>query len=131
MLRRTWVGVLLGLAAAIIYSAWVAVVRMLAGPAPLQRLGVTLPTIIAVYFIAFPVCGIVAMLLKPLLWRSAVGAVVLGGVAAIPLYAGFALTFPRTLPLKELLTIGVAIAMVVGGIVGFNTWNDESPNDVP
>ncbi len=128
-LRTALTGVVGGVAGAFILSLWVAIARLVFGTRPFEANGVTLGSVILLYFETLPLCGLLVVLLKPVLWRSMIGAVVLGGLAATPFYIGVALTVPRSLPLGALLSLGSGLAFLVGGAIAASTWRSDRKID--
>ena len=122
---KTRLGAKRGFVAALPLSVWVLVAGALFDGAPYRALGVGPWIAVAVYLLALPACGILAMLVAPVLWRSATGATVLGAVAAIPVYVAVMLTLPHTAPIKVALGMGVVLALLAGGAVGRSIWQDD------
>lgn len=107
------VGMILGVAMALITCVVAVTLYVLRGPAAFERLGVSLTEVVAIYCLAGVLGGAIGGLLYPLTrWRG--GAALLGAFAATPLYVGAALL------LSADWSTGVIAAWIVGGAVGHN-----------
>ncbi len=121
-------GLRLGLIMATCFSVAVVIARVVIGPGALQRFGISWAAIIAVYYVALSLGGLAFGALLPLK-RHPLGAMVLGFLLVLPMYA--ALSVLMGLGLKEIpsvrvgLIIGAILAAVVGGAVGISIWSDE------
>jgi hypothetical protein len=121
MLRRLRLGLMAGLAygallSIVVLGQWI-VLRRLPGDFNVWQ-------VVALYMIAFPLAGVVVMLLQPLLWRSAPGAAVLGAIALVPVYCGAGLLVGGE-SATGMLAIGVPLACLVGGTVGVRWWRGD------
>lgn len=87
------------------------------GPGIVDRLGLTLMGLMAFYVGAGAIAGTVVGLLLPLAtWRW--GALLLGSLAAIPVYGGAGVV------LGDLdLGTDLLIAAIIGGAVGYGWWS--------
>ena len=89
-------------------------------------MGLSWGSLIALYFVALPVGGILAGLLYRLLWRSLLGAAVLGAIGALPLYLGASLLVAHGSSMwSSIVTGGTVLGIVVVGAVGMVLWSDD------
>jgi len=116
-----------GLCLAIVYSISVTLQRVFLGPEFLTRMGLSWGSLIALYFVALPVGGILAGLLYRFLWRSLLGAAVLGAIGALPLYLGASLLVAHGSSMWSSIVTGGTVlgTVVVGGGVGMVLWSDD------
>lgn len=109
------VAALLSLVAVMVYG--------IRGPDVFERLGVSLPAVVTLYFLAGIIGGAVVGLLLPLTtWR--LGASLVGAVAASPLYVGAGLLLGHSD-----LVGGLVLAVLVGGGVGYGLWEPPGVSD--
>lgn len=106
-------GVLWGLAAALITSVVAVAQYMITDGRAFDTHGITLGKVIALYFIGGIVGGAIVGLLLPLTkWR--LGASVVGMVALAPFYIGIALALGH----KDIYS-GLIAAVAIGGVAGY------------
>jgi hypothetical protein len=109
-------GALAGVMVAVLISLVAVMMYVLRGPQMFERLGISLTSTIALYFAGGIIGGSLVGLLLPLAtWRW--GAVLVGIIAAMPVYLGAGVL------LGEDLSIGIFLAIIVGGVVGYLTWS--------
>ena len=109
-------GALAGVMVAVLISLVAVMMYVLRGPQMFERLGISLTSTIALYFVGGIIGGSLVGLLLPLAtWRW--GAVLVGIIAAMPVYLGAGVL------LGEDLSIGIFLAIIVGGVVGYLTWS--------
>lgn len=122
---------LLGLAVGLIGAAFFSLVALgivaVRGPGMLARIGLTPASLVAYYVAAGGAAGVIGGLLLPLAtWRW--GSALVGGIAAIPIYAGVGLLFGDFDPVIDLV-----LAAVIGGAVGYGWWEplDNKSDELP
>lgn len=109
-------GVILGVAGAMVLSFIVLVIYGVRGPDTFDRLGISLGSAIGLYFVAGIIGGALLGLLLPLtVWRM--GAAFVGIMVAIPLYFGAGILLGDF----DFYT-GIILSVIVGGIVGYGLW---------
>jgi len=110
-------GIVAGLAMAVLTSLAVVIMYLVRGPGTFERLGVSLGSTIGLYLAAGVVGGAVVGFLLPLtVWRW--GAVFVGMVAAVPLYWGVGLLLGESDFYAVLIP-----AVFIGGGVGYGLWS--------
>lgn len=110
-------GVVAGVAMAVLLSAWALAVYLFRGPGAFQGLGTSFTVVVAVNFAAGILGGVIVGLLLPLtVWRW--GAVVVGILAAIPFYLAITLASGD----NDILFVVIG-SVGVGGIVGYGAWS--------
>ena len=113
-------GCVLGILGGGFFAASALLIVAVRGPAMLDRIGLTTASMISFYLVAGGFAGLVVGTLLPLAtWR--LGAALVGGIGAIPVYAGAGLMLGDLHLFTDLL-----LAAVVGGAVGYSWW---SPHD--
>lgn len=121
-------GLRMGLALATLFSAGVAVLHLTLGAQAFERFGIGWLTIIAAYYAALPLGGCAYGALLPLK-RRALGAMLLGFVLVLPIYACLSvllgLILKRVPSLQVGLLIGLILAAFVGGGLGLSLWMDD------
>jgi hypothetical protein len=115
-----------GAAIATGFALWVSLLRIGHGTAPFDRLGTSYVTTIAIYYATLAPAGAIVGLLYPLR-RSRFGAMVLGFLFMLPMYAAFvAVKTPSQelfQPFRVLLTI--LVAALAGALLGYWIWSEE------
>jgi len=124
--KRMLLGACTGMAIATGFAIWVSLLRIGRGTAPFDRLGTSYGTTIAIYYATLPPAGVIVGLLYPLR-RSRFGAMALGFLFMLPMYAAFvAVKTPRQelfQPFRVVLTI--LVAGLAGALLGYWIWSDE------
>jgi len=116
-----------GVCVAFVFSLNATVKRLVYGSKYFDRLDITYPEIIALYFVALPIGGIFTGLMSRVLWRSPVGAVLLGIIGALPLYLGGSLLVSRGSSMWSSVVLGGTVigTVLVGGGVSLLLWADS------
>lgn len=124
--RNIYWGVIWGLRIAGVFLVFVGLEYLVAGPAPLTRLGLTFPRLLATYVALGLAAGAIVGLLRPLN-RTFQGSVLLGIVGASVVYGGASTVgfgWPGHWPVSQ--WIGVAVlALAGGGYVGATWWSRQ------
>ena len=118
-----FVSIVAGVVVGLIYSAVAVLIYVLSGPAQFQEEGIRVIDLAKVYIGGFSMAGAIAGLLLPL-GRWAVGAALIGFLAALPAVTMIAITlwgWPFTR--HTIYTIGVA-SLVFGPTFGLMMWRD-------
>jgi ammonia channel protein AmtB len=116
-------GMVIGFLGGSLFSAIALVLYSVRGEELFERLGTSLPNVLLIYHAGGAVAGLVVGLLLPLtIWRW--GAVIVGILGAIPVYFGAGMV------MGDLdLTLDLAVAVVVGGIVGYSWYSPPTGGD--
>lgn len=118
---RPLLGCVLGLFGGVFLSLLALIIYGIRGPGVFDRLGVSLGSALALYMVAGSLGGTMLGIMLPLTVERW-GAVLTGIVAAVPLYLGASILLGH-----EDLYSGAIAAIIVGGVVGFASW--EPPSD--
>jgi hypothetical protein len=113
---RPFVGLVCGVAGGLVLLLIASVLLVLEGAGGLDRFGIDFGTLAALYLVGGAISGVAVGTMLPMTVHRW-GAVVVGGLAALPLYHGAGMLLGDT----DCLTT-VFLSAVVGGIVGFNWW---------
>ncbi len=98
-------------------GAWVLLLYLLRGPAPFDRLGVTLWSVLAVYLASGLSAGPIVGAMLPLVrWR--LGAVITGILAALPVGAAAAMAVVEEAPWSRAHTFVTSMISLFGGSLG-------------
>jgi hypothetical protein len=103
---------------------------VLTGNRPLARYGLTPLEIAALYVLAGTLGGALVGVLYPIT-RWFLGAFLLGAIALLPVYLGFALLLAGDTPLSARWVIGAVPAFFVGGGLGAHLWSGEHKHAGP
>src|SRR6266511_4282967 len=117
-------GLILGLSLASVLSAWVTLVRLVAGTAPFTRAETTYPALLGLYYVGGLLIGLAWPLRKWLL-----GSAVLGVFGIFPLYfAALLMDSPRTqLFTQKNIGLALLLSCLAGGPIGVWSWLDTNP----
>lgn len=123
ILHNVLSGIRFGLAFAACYCAYVSLLYLVAGSAPFDSYGVTLPTVILVYIVGGVLGGAVVGLLLPLA-RYKVGATLVGILAAIPVVGGAMLSMSGLPPWEPADNFAFVFTTVgLGSVCGLIMWH--------
>ncbi len=101
----------------LVYSLIAGVIALLAGSAPFEDAGTTLPKVLAVYLVGGLVVGALIGLLWPM-GRSRSGAALLGAVASVPVSCLVLMATEPPSAWREAALSYVAIGLVIGPLFG-------------
>jgi hypothetical protein len=110
-------GVLCGLAAATCFSAWVLLLVLLRGSPRFEKYGMSAWQIVAAYYAAGLLGGVVLGLFWPLT-RTSWGAVALGSIIGVIAYAVIGMSMHGAFSWQSLHD-GMILGVPIGGFVGY------------
>ena len=126
VLKRMLLGGSAGTFIATGFAVWVSLLRIGQGTEPFDHLGTSYGTTITIYYATLPPAGAIVGLLYPI-GRSRFGAMALGFLFLLPMYAAFVAvkTPPQELfqPFRVVLTI--LVAGLAGALLGYWIWSDD------
>ncbi len=124
--RRVMLHAALGAAAGVCLSAYAAIIHLLSRGAALTSRGLSLLPLITLYVVAGVVGGASFGLLAPIA-RHRLGAMALGFLALVPVYAGAViLVVPRSEWFPVGAVLATAAALVVGVPVGYLAFSGSA-----
>jgi cation transporter-like permease len=116
-------GLALGAIMAVFYSVIAVVIYLVRGRGVFEKMNLTLPGIIALYFFAGLTAGAIGGVLRPF-GRRAVGAMLVGIVSAvIPCFLGAMIVRQKEWDSRTVILGALLSAVVLGCIYGWAAWS--------